>query len=120
MTQARLSLGRQGEELAARFLEGRGCTVIARNYRTPLGELDLVARDGRYLLFVEVKARRGTTFGLPAEAVGSRKQRQILRAAQCYLGSRGDSGLQPRFDVISVLFGPGEPLITHLPDAFGL
>lgn len=120
MTLARQSLGRQGEDLAARFLAGHGFTVIARNHRTPVGELDLVARDSRFLLFVEVKTRRGTAFGTPAEAVGSRKQRQILRAAQWYLADGRQAALQPRFDVISVLFAGGEAQITHLPDAFGL
>ena len=120
MTQARLSLGKRGEDLAARYLEGRGFTILARNYRTPVGELDIVARDHKHLLFVEVKTRRGTAFGAPAEAVGAHKQRQILRTAQWYLASRNFSELQPRFDVISVLIGPGEPAVSHIPNAFGL
>ncbi|NJC88895.1 MAG: YraN family protein [Desulfuromonas sp.] len=120
MTQARLSLGKQGEEVAARHLEQRGFTILARNYRTPVGELDIVARDRRFLLFVEVKTRRGTAFGAPAEAVGAHKQRQILRTAQWYLGSHRHPELQPRFDVISVLVDQGEPTIAHIPNAFGL
>lgn len=82
MTEARLQLGRQGEELAARHLEQRGFRIVARNYRTPIGELDIIARDRRHLLFVEIKTRRGMVFGAPAEAVGAHKQRQIVRAAQ--------------------------------------
>lgn len=120
MTEARLNLGKQGEDLAAGYLERRGFTIVARNYRTPVGELDIIARDRRHLLFVEVKTRRGTTYGAPAEAVGPHKQRQILRTAQWYLGSRRHPELQPRFDVISVLVGPGEPAISHIPNAFGL
>lgn len=120
MTQARLSLGRQGEELAARHLEQRGYAILARNYRTPLGELDLIARDRRHLLFIEVKTRRSAAFGTPAEAVGAHKQRQILRAAQWYLVAARYPELQPRFDVIAVIVGPGEPVITHIPNAFGL
>jgi putative endonuclease len=120
MTQARLSLGKQGEELAVRFLERRGFTILARNHRTPVGELDIIACDRRHLLFVEVKTRRGMAFGVPAEAVGAHKQRQILRAAQWYLATARHPSLQPRFDVISVLAGPGEPAITHIPNAFGL
>jgi putative endonuclease len=120
VTQARLSLGKQGEALAADYLADRGFTILARNHRTPVGELDLIARDRRYLLFVEVKTRKGTTFGLPAEAVGAHKQRQILRAAQWYLASGKHPELQPRFDVIAVIVGPGEPAITHIPNAFGL
>jgi putative endonuclease len=120
MTQARLSLGKAGEELAARHLEQRGFTILARNHRTPVGELDIIARDRCHLLFVEVKTRRGTAFGLPAEAVGAHKQRQILRAAQWYLASGKHSVLQPRFDVIAVIVGSGEPAVTHIPNAFGI
>jgi len=120
MTLARLSLGKQGEALAADYLVERGFTILARNYRTPVGELDLIARDRRHLLFVEVKTRRGTAFGTPAEAVGPHKQRQILRAAQWYLASGKHSELQPRFDVIAVIVGSGAPAITHIPNAFGL
>jgi putative endonuclease len=120
MTQARLSLGKQGEALAADYLVERGFTILARNHRTPVGELDIVARDRRYLLFVEVKTRHGTAFGLPAEAVGPHKQRQILRAAQWYLAAENHSELQPRFDVIAVIVGSGAPAITHIPNAFGL
>lgn len=120
MTQARLSLGKQGEELAARHLEQRGFTILARNHRTPVGELDIVARDRRHLLFVEVKTRRGMAYGAPAEAVGAHKQRQILRAAQWYLASRRFPELQPRFDVISIIIDKDEPAISHIPNAFGL
>jgi putative endonuclease len=120
VTEARLSLGKLGEELAARHLEQRGFTILARNHRTPVGELDIIARDRRHLLFVEVKTRRGTAFGMPAEAVGARKQRQILRAAQWYLSVGRFPDLQPRFDVIAVIAGRGEPAISHIPNAFGL
>lgn len=120
MTQARLSLGKAGEELAARHLADHGFTILSRNYRTPVGELDLIARDRRHLVFVEVKTRRGTAFGVPAEAVGAHKQRQIVRAAQWYLSSRNFPALQPRFDVIAVIIGAGEPAITHIQNAFGI
>jgi putative endonuclease len=118
MTEARQKLGKLGEELAARFLERRGFTILARNHRTPLGELDIIARDRRHLLFVEVKTRRSAAFGAPAEAVGAHKQRQVMRAAQWYLAAAGDRGLQPRFDVIAVIAGRGEPVISHIANAF--
>jgi putative endonuclease len=120
MTEARLQLGKLGEEVAAGFLVQRGFTIVARNHRTPIGELDIIARDRRHLLFVEVKTRRSTAFGVPAEAVGAHKQRQILRAARWYLATARYPDLQPRFDVIAVIVGPGEPAITHIPNAFGL
>ena len=120
MTQARLTLGQRGEELAALALEQRGYTILTRNYRTPIGELDIVARDRQHLLFVEVKTRRTAAFGAPAEAVGAHKQRQIMRAAQWYLANARYPDLQPRFDVIAVVLGRGEPAISHIPNAFGL
>lgn len=120
MTEARQSLGKLGEELAARHLEQRGFAILARNHRTPVGEIDIIARDRKHLLFVEVKTRRGTAFGAPAEAVGAHKQRQILRTAQWYLTARRFPDLQPRFDVVAVLVGRGEPAISHIPDAFGI
>lgn len=120
MTEQRLTLGRWGEATAARFLESRGYAIIARNLRTPVGEIDLIARHGKDLIFVEVKTRRTLAFGTPQEAVGPRKQRQIIRSAQWYLGSGHGKGLQPRFDVIAVRPTAGEPLLDHIVNAFGL
>lgn len=120
MTQERLRLGQQGEEAAARYLVTQGMKILERNLRTPLGEIDLVARQKKTLIFVEVKTRRSDRFGLPQEAVGARKQRQILRAAQWYLADGNGSGLQPRFDVVAVLVTGETVEIEHLPDAFGL
>ena len=116
MTQQRLSLGRWGEDFAADYLCERGWRIVARNLRTPVGEIDLVARQGKTLAFIEVKTRRSAAFGTPQEAVGVRKQRQIIRAAQWYLLQQG-ARLQPRFDVVAVTAGGGEPAIA---DAFSL
>lgn len=121
MTEERLSLGKWGEEEAARYLRRKGLKVLERNVRTPVGEIDIVARQGRTLVFVEVKTRRGTLFGVPQEAVGPVKQRQILRSAQWYLGGGKGRGLQPRFDVVAVIAGrDGAAEIEHIPDAFSL
>lgn len=120
MTEARLSLGKWGEEMAAAFLQRAGATLVARNYKTPVGEIDIIARQGKLLLFVEVKTRRSVAFGTPQEAVGPTKQRQIIRTAQWYLKSGGGQGLQPRFDVIAVRPAPGGAEIEHIVDAFGL
>lgn len=120
MTQERLSLGAWGEEQAVRFLEAKKYRVIARNFMTPVGEVDIVARTRKELIFVEVKTRRSDAFGGPFAAVGPRKQRQILRAAQWYLNDT-KSKLQPRFDVIGVRpDGQGGALVEHLPAAFGV
>ena len=119
MTEARLVLGRWGEDAAAAFLRKRGYRILARNLRTPVGEIDIVAGNRRLLLFVEVKTRRSAAYGVPAEAVGPAKQRQILRSAQWYLGEHPPGRLQPRFDVIAVMpDAGGAPRCEHIENAF--
>jgi len=118
MTEARLSLGRMGEDAAARYLQRLGMTILQRNVSTPVGELDLVARQRRTLVFVEVKTRRSSAFGSPAEAVGPRKQRQIIRSAKWYLNDNPAKSLQPRFDVVSILVNGTVLEIEHIPGAF--
>ena len=121
MTEQRLALGAWGEEQAVRFLRKQGMKILAQNYRAPVGEIDIIARWRKNLVFVEVKTRRGTAFGTPQEAVGQRKQQQIIRTAQWYLGQGKQPDLQPRFDVIAILRNAdGSAEITHLADAFGL
>lgn len=120
MTEQRLALGRWGEDAAALFLRRQGFKILERNYRTPVGEIDIIARDRRVLVFVEVKTRRGQAYGLPQEAVGAFKQRQIIRSAQWYLNGHSAGRLQPRFDVIAVLQRQGEAVIDHLPGCFEL
>jgi len=114
-----LSLGRRGERKAAAFLKRLGMRIIERNYKAPPGEVDIIAMDGETLVFVEVKARKGDSFGSPLEAVDLRKQRRITRAALFYM-----SGLreQPpaRFDVIGVLIRGWRSEVEHVRDAFAL
>ena len=107
-------LGGWGEELAARFLEERGWQILARNWRCRYGEVDLIASDGRYLAFVEVKLRNSDRYGQPMEAVTAAKQRRLLTAAQLYLAEHPTT-LQPRFDVAQV-FAPGgmEPGLARI------
>jgi putative endonuclease len=120
MTEARLSLGAWGEEQAAAYLLRQGLKILACNFTTPVGEIDIIARSRRELIFVEVKTRRSQAFGSPCEAVGPRKQRQILRTAQWYLAD-SKSPLQPRFDVIGVIpDNRGGARIEHIQAAFGL
>ncbi len=120
MTEQRQSLGKWGEEQAARFLRRCGMKILVRNLRTPVGEIDIVARKGGTLVFVEVKTRRGCAYGAPQEAVGAAKQRQIVRAASWYLNDRGWQKLQPRFDVLAVRVQGDEACIDHIADAFGV
>ncbi len=120
MTQDRLSLGAWGEDQAVLYLRRQGVKIVARNFMTPVGEVDIICRSKKELIFVEVKTRRSNAYGTPAEAVGKRKQRQIIRAAQWYLAQNKIS-LQPRFDVVAVMpDGEGRARIEHLPAAFDL
>lgn len=120
MTEQRQSLGKWGEEQAARFLRRGGMKIVARNLRTPVGEIDIIARKGKTLIFAEVKTRRSSAYGTPQEAVGPTKQRQILRAASWYLNDQGWQDLQPRFDVLAVQVVDEQAQIEHIADAFGL
>ncbi|MCG3176389.1 MAG: hypothetical protein MOGMAGMI_01338 [Candidatus Omnitrophica bacterium] len=116
-----VTLGAVGEGLAAHYLQARGYEILTRNYTCALGEIDLVARDGDCLVFVEVKTRRTELKGLPAEAVTPHKQRQVLRVARAYLqGLRSAGEANCRFDVVSVLWRSGEePVVELIRDAFG-
>jgi putative endonuclease len=119
MTKERLSLGRWGEEQAVAFLRKSGLKILERNYRVPVGEIDIIAKSSDWLIFVEVKTRRSTAFGLPQEAVGLRKQRQIIRTAQCYMQNHNLGKLQPRFDVLAVFYrADGQSQIEHFEHAF--
>lgn len=120
MTEARISLGRYGEEEAALYLTAQGYRIVACNLRTPVGEIDIIAQKAKTLVFVEVKTRRSLAYGTPQEAVGPRKQRQIIRAAQWYLSDAQYRRFQPRFDVIAILTLPSGPQIEHIVNAFGI
>jgi len=120
VTEQRLSLGRWGEQLAARFLKRRLYRIIETNYRNRAGEIDIIARRGKMLVFVEVKTRRTTRCGAALEAVDERKQRQIIRAAQWYLTQHDDATLQPRFDVIAIQGDETRHQLKHVTDAFSL
>ncbi len=121
MTIERLRLGNSGEEIARRFLETFGYRIVARNYRCKLGEIDIIARDGETIVFIEVKTRTDSAFGSPAAAVTVKKQRQIARAAQWYLAEHGLYDAPARFDVIAIVREKGgRQQVEHLPGAFEL
>lgn len=117
---SRRALGTSGEDAAAEWLEARGYTVLARNVRTRDGEIDLVARQGSVIAFVEVKSRRTTRFGHPVEAIVPWKRRRLARQAALYLHRRGLDHCTARFDAIAVHLDPaGRPVaVEHIPDAF--
>ncbi len=115
---ARKRMGHDGEALAARFLEAQGLRIVARNYRCPLGELDLVAADDAYLVFVEVKTRQTGTAVHPSLAVNRRKQDKVRQLGAYFMAQHPEWVLQPRFDVISVTIGDGRDAVEHIPNAF--
>ncbi len=114
-------LGPWGEALAAEYLRKKRFRIAAMNYRTRLGELDLVAEDGQFVVFCEVKLRKTADFAAAREFVDARKQQRLRAAALLYL-SEHETALQPRFDVIEIYAPDGtqtkRPQITHLEDAF--
>jgi putative endonuclease len=115
----RIGLGRNGEDIAVRYLERRRWTVLERGFRMLRGEIDIIARDKGTLVFVEVKTRRGLGFGPPAAAVTPSKQSRIRRIAQAYLSRKGLAGVVCRFDVIAIIVdADGAVHLDHLKDAF--
>lgn len=113
------ALGRRGEDLAHRYLRSKGLRVLSRNYRPGGGEaeVDIVARDGEIVVFVEVKARSSAEYGSPDRAIGLEKQQHIVRAARSFATRAGIGWHQVRFDIISVVFTK-PPSIVHHQDAF--
>ena len=118
MTYARIALGKTGEDLACAELEKRGYAIIARRYRRRGGEIDIIARQGETMVFVEVKAREGRAFGDAAEAVTPFKRRRIAQLALDYVTRRGLSQRPCRFDVVSIHFDSGEPIFEVFQGAF--
>jgi len=121
MSRDRISLGSQGEELAAGHLRKLGYRILCRNYRCRQGEIDIVAEEGAVLVFVEVKARGGASFGDPLEAVTPRKRGQIARAAMRYLAENDGHDRPARFDVVGVMIQEdGTFTLQLVRDAFSL
>ena len=120
MTQDRLSLGRMGEELAVARLKAMKYKIIERNYRCPLGEVDIIAKEEGTLVFVEVKTRATKDFGGPAAAVNERKQRQLSRVALMYLNQKKVKDAPARFDVVAVDLSGLQPRIEVIQNAFEL
>lgn len=116
----RIRTGKQGEDLAAAYLENAGYRIVVRNYRCVFGEMDIIAREGDTLVFSEVKSRKSGRFGEPQEAVGLEKQRKLSRIAMHYLQQKRLEATSARFDVIAVRIGSGEPEIDLIRNAFDL
>ena len=115
-----LTLGQRGEAAAAKFLRRLGYKIVARGNRLDPGELDLVAVDGRTVVFVEVKTRESAATGHPVEAVDADKQRRLTRLAVTFLKRHGLLDYPSRFDVVAITWPPGarKPIIEHFINAF--
>jgi len=103
MGDTRKKLGNRGEKIAAKFLRKHAYQIVERNYRSLLGEIDIVAKEDENIVFVEVKTRRSTDFGLPEEALSYDKRRRLTRLALNYLAYHKIKNVNCRFDVVSVL-----------------
>lgn len=120
MSSSRQNIGRKGEDVAAKYLETRGYKIVDKNFRTRFGEIDIVARDKGSIVFIEVKSRTGTGYGIPASAVTPKKQRQISRVALLYIAEHNLGDSPARFDVVSVLFTGSNSRVELITDAFEL
>jgi len=116
---SRVALGTAAEDLACRFLEAHGLTLVTRNFRVRGGELDLIMRDGEQLVFVEVRSRRSCRYGSPAESVTRAKQQRLLQTAALYL-QRQDINPPCRFDVVAIVQTGDPPQMEWIRDAFQL
>jgi putative endonuclease len=115
------SVGKYGEDIAIAYLKAKKYAVIDRNYRCKCGELDIIAKDGKTIVFVEVKTRRVLSYGPPQLSVTEFKQRQISKAALVYLAAKRINDVAARFDVIAIyLHCQQVPRIDHIKNAFDL
>ncbi len=99
----RLKIGRKAEDVASQYLKRNGYKILQRNYRTSIGEIDIIAKEKNILCFVEVKYRKDIDFGFPTEAVTKQKRKKITQLALCYIKEKRISLIPVRFDVVSIL-----------------
>lgn len=105
MTNTRHTLGQRGEQYAAEYLSDHGYTIRARNWRCPVGEIDLVTEKDEVLIFVEVRTRRGDRLGTPEESITPAKRAKLIAAAQTYLGEHSQTERDWRIDVVAIEIG---------------
>jgi putative transposase len=117
-SNARRQLGDHGEDLAAAVLKKQGYKILERNYTTPLGEIDLIARQGKILVIIEVKTRKSTRFGSPQEAVSAAKQAKLRRLADYYMKDKHLTDTPVRFDVVAITLSDAGPQIEIISNAF--
>ncbi|MBA3037335.1 MAG: YraN family protein [Desulfobacterium sp.] len=112
--------GKEGESLAVLYLKKHGYKIIEQNYRTKLGEIDIIAKEKNTLVFVEVKSRKTGDFGSPKYAITPKKMKKISMVALYFLKETKQSGVKARFDVVSISPGEREPEIEIIKNAFDL
>ena len=115
-----LYLGKTGEKVAVNFLKENGYKILRNNYKTKLGEIDIIAKDKDTLCFIEVKTRNSIRFGSPSESVTVFKRRQISKLALQFLKERNLLGKRARFDVVSIVYSEGSPKLDLIRNAFEL
>ena len=120
MTRQRLELGKFGEDLAFRKIKQLGYKEIIHNYRCSLGEVDLIAKDGDTLVFIEIKTRKGRSIAYAKEAVNARKKRQLSKVALAYMKANNCCEAKARFDVVAISLKGDEPHIELIKNAFDL
>ena len=120
MQNKQQKFGEKGESLAAWFLKKNGYKIIEQNYRTQLGEIDIIAKEKKTIVFVEVKSRRSTRFGNPKWAVTPQKQRKISMVALYYLKTTKQTDAKARFDVVAITANRDQPQIEIVKNAFEL
>lgn len=114
----KIALGRQGEEIAAAYLQQLGYEILARNYRCRYGELDIICKKNSLIVFVEVKTRRSDLFGSPEEAITKTKIEHIKKTALHYMAEKKTKYRETRFDVVTIMMKSDRPDINHIEAAF--
>ncbi len=119
-SKTHILLGKSGEDQAVEFLKNQGYKIWARNYKTKLGEIDIIAADKDTVCFIEVKTRHSDKYGLPQEAILKPKQNQIAKVALTFLKEKNLLQQKARFDVVSVVYAQENPRLDLIKDAFEL
>ncbi len=120
MSKQNLYLGKLGEEAAVGLLKDNGYKILQKNYKTKLGEIDIIAKDKDTICFIEVKTRQTDRFGSPCEAISKFKQRQISKAALTFLKEKNILDKKARFDIVSIIYSKEKPKLDLIRDAFEL
>lgn len=118
MTNYKQEFGRKSEALAEEYLKRKGFEILQRNYRYGHKEIDLIAKQGKTVVFVEVKAGRSKEFGSPQERVNQKKQKNLIEAAGDFIQKNDLSGCDFRFDVLAITYDKGQQMVEHIENAF--